>query len=258
MSYTVQRLHSQFDSLNLIFEEESKTVWKLWMTCSFNVDINPYLRPKNIADSELLEFHNYIDNSIGVVDLNIIDSIPNEHLVNLSKQSGLPLSIIFGFSKQIFEDLLVDVFFPGCYVRIKTLKETDRPLVFEVYRRLKLSEGENIKYAGSLIGRRVQQDEITMMGYWISETISVGDHGNSVDQDKILWTHPKFVVNKNRVFVSVNDRDISSIFPQIKKLNLLDKLLRIGKPEQRHITYFEIRDRYVYLIRSKIEAYEMH
>jgi hypothetical protein len=219
------------------------------------IDINPYLRPKNIADSELLEFRNYLDNSIGVVDLNRIDSTPSEHLATLSKQSGLPFSIIFRFSKQRFEDLLVDVFFPGFYIRIKTLKETNCPLVFQIYRRLKLSEGENIGYAGNLIGRKVKRDEIAMIGGLVSDTLTLRDYSNGIPQDQVLWTHPKFVVNKNRGCVNVNDRDISSIFPEIKKPNLLDKLLQIGKPEQRYVTYFEIRDRYVYLIRSKIEAY---
>jgi hypothetical protein len=258
MSYTVQRLHSPFDPLNLIFEEESKIVWKLWITGSFNVDINPYLRPKNTTDSELLEFRNYIDNSIGGVDLNTIDSIPNEHLITLSKLSGLPLSIIFGLSKQKFEDLLVDVFFNKCYVRIKTLKETNRPLVFEVYRRVRLSEGENIGYAGSLIGRKVQRDEVALVGNLASDTLTLRNYSNGIPQDQVLWTHPKFAVNKNRRCVNLNDIDIASIFPEIKKPNLLDKLLQIGKIEQRYVTYFEVRDRYVYLIRSKIEAYSTY
>jgi hypothetical protein len=224
--------------------------------CYIDLDIVPFIKRIPSNPNNCLEIYRFSDGSINVIDVNKIDNTSNEHLINLSKVSKLPLSTIFNLPKINLERLLADVYFPGCFVYFKTLEDGRRdPLEFKVYKRLDLEPYENIEITGGLLGRTFGKHEQSLMGHILDESIEISQNGNLVTKDCVFWFHPRFDYEDHGSFVFINELRLETILPKIKKPTFLEWILNIGKPRKTAATYFKIKGPGVYIVRTKLEAY---
>jgi hypothetical protein len=260
-NYSVRSINSIFDSSKILLDnKDSRVVWHHQATCYFNLDLSDCLTTATSNPGNLLEILDR-DNKLSVIDLSEIDSTPNHHLNELSRNSGLPLSVIFGFSVSKIETLLRHTYFPDCLVLIQPRRYcTSEPILFDVYKSIKLHPDEHINVQGGSMGRRIKQESKILMGNILEGIDLPQDWTTCIYQDQVIWTHPDFRFDNSRdnLVIYASSNQLENMFPKKSKPNILDWLGRIGKPEQKMVTYFKVIDRYLYLVRTTLEAYSYH